>query len=48
MNTQNKSVHSAAVCLDTLCIQRLNAPDFAQPEKLSIQILKFLRSKKRG
>ncbi|MEN8409717.1 hypothetical protein ABFP33_07065 [Acinetobacter bereziniae] len=50
MNTQNKSVHSAPVCqnLDSLCIQRLNAPDFAQPEKLSIQILKFLRSKKRG
>ncbi|MBP2544672.1 hypothetical protein [Acinetobacter guillouiae] len=50
MNTQNKSVHAAPAYqnLDTLCIQRLNAPDFAQPQKLSTQILKFLRSKKRG
>jgi hypothetical protein len=50
MNTPHKSVHSAPASqnLDTLCIQRLNAPDFAKPEKLSTQILKFLRSKKRG
>lgn len=50
MNTQNKSVPSAPVCLnlDTLCIQRLHASDFAQPQKLSIQFLNFLRSHKRG
>lgn len=50
MNTQNKSVHSAPACqnIDTLCIQRLHASDFAQPQKLSTQILNFLRSKKRG
>lgn len=50
MNTQNKSVHLAPTCqnLDTLCIQRLHASDFAQPQKLSTQILNFLRLHKRG
>lgn len=48
MNTLNQSVHQAPVCLDTLCRQRLNAPDFAKPQKISTQILKFLRSHKRG
>ena len=42
MNTQNKSVHQAPVCLDTLCLQRLQASNFAQP-KIHKQILNFIR-----
>ena len=42
MNTQNKSVHHAPVCLDTLCLQRLQASNFAQPQTHK-QILNFIR-----
>lgn len=42
MNTQNKSVHSAPVRLDTLCLQRLQASNFAQPQ-IHKQILNFIR-----
>ena len=42
MNTQNKSVHQAPVCLDTLCLQRLQASNFAQPQ-IHTQILNFIR-----
>lgn len=46
MNTQNNSVHQAPVCLDTLCLQRLKASDFAQPS-LSKQILNYIRLRTR-
>ena len=42
MNTSNKSVHSAPVRLDTLCLQRLQASNFAQPQ-IHKQILNFIR-----
>ena len=42
MNTQNKSVHQAPVCLDTLCLQRLQASNFAHPP-IHTQILNFIR-----
>lgn len=42
MNTQNKSVRHAPVCLDILCVQRLQASNFAQPQ-IHKQILNFIR-----
>jgi len=42
MNTQNKSVHQAPVRLDTLCLQRLQASNFAQPQ-IHKKILNFIR-----
>ncbi|WP_165494015.1 hypothetical protein [Acinetobacter sp. ANC 3781] len=42
MNIQNKNVHQAPVCLDTLCLQRLQASNFARP-KIHKQILNFIR-----
>lgn len=42
MNIQNKNVHQAPVCLDTLCLQRLQASNFARPQ-IHKQILNFIR-----
>ena len=42
MNTQNKCVRQAPVCLDTLCLQRLQASNFAQPQ-IHKKILNFIR-----
>lgn len=42
MNTNNKSVHSAPARLDTLCLQRLQASNFAHPP-IHKQILSFIR-----